>query len=233
MAAWLSCYFARTNNCVTQFALRALRAWFEVAQWPPMRHDASFDSVEPQVGPDFLLELVGQALRYWWFLAGFVVVLVVALWAKAGGLAGGYRKPKGPAADAIARADWRQFERLTALALREAGYRVRENPGEKAKADGGVDLVAHRNGKRHLVQCKHLRSPVSVKVVRELYGEMAARDADGCIVASSGPFGKPARKWAAGRRRVQLLDGGALARMLDGAEVSDAEGCDKPPGEAP
>ena len=99
-----------------------------------------------------LLELVeqlyGQAVRYWWFLAGFVVLLVVALWAKAGGLAGGYRKPKGPAADAIARAaDWRQFERLTALALREAGYRVRENSGAAAKADGGVDLVARGDDK--------------------------------------------------------------------------------------
>lgn len=177
-------------------------------------------------------QLYGQTVRYWWLLAGFVVLSVVALWAK-GGLVGGYRKPKGPAADAIARADWREFERLTALALREAGYRVRENSGTAAKADGGVDLVARRDGKLYLVQCKHLRSPVSVKVVRELYGEMAARGADGCIVASSGPFGKPAREWADGRREVQLLDGAALARMLDGADVSNAEDERSHPGDAP
>lgn len=177
------------------------------------------------MGADFVWQvgeqLVHQLVQYWWAAAALIVLAGAAKWVM--GPAGGrrYRQPKGPAADAIARADWREFERLTALALRAAGYRVRENAGTAAKADGGVDLVASRGGKRYLVQCKHIRSPVSVKVVRELYGEMAARDADGCIVASSGPFGKPAREWAAGQRRVQLLDGRALARMLDRANVSE------------
>ena len=166
--------------------------------------------------------LVRQLVQYWWVVLAFIVLAGAAMWVKGAAGGRGYRRPKGPAADAIARADWREFERLTALALRATGYRVRENAGTTAKADGGVDLVARRGGKRYLVQCKHLRSPVSVKVVRELYGEMAARDADGCIVASSGPFGKPAREWAAGRRRVQLLDGSALARMLDRADAIQA-----------
>ena len=177
------------------------------------------------MGADFVSQLgeqlVRQLLQYWWVAVAFIVLAAAAklIASPAGGRR--YRQPKGPAADAIARADWREFEHLTALALRAAGYRVRENAGTTARADGGVDLVARRDGKRYLVQCKHIRSPVSVKVVRELYGEMAARDADGCIVASSGPFGKPAREWAAARRRVQLLDGSALARMLDRADVSE------------
>ena len=173
--------------------------------------------------PDFVWQLLSRVLQgLWelkWPLAALAVLAVMARAVRL--LPRRYRKPRGRGADVIAQADWREFERLTAVALRQAGYAIRENPVDQARADGGVDLVARRHGKRYLVQCKHLRSAVSVTVVRELYGEMAAQGADGCIVACSGAFSKPAREWAVGKQ-VQLLDGSRLARMLDGVDVAVA-----------
>lgn len=115
----------------------------------------------------------------------------------------------------IERADWREFERLTAQALRGSGFSVGETSGEEVEADGGVDLVAERNGYRYVVQCKNWRQEVGVDVVRAVYGVMAARGDHGCIVASSGRFTKSAWSWARGKP-VTLIHGNALARMLDG-----------------
>lgn len=115
----------------------------------------------------------------------------------------------------IARADWREFEQLTAQALRGSGFSVSENPGEGVEADGGVDLFAVRNGYRYVVQCKHWKQDVNVDVVRAIYGVMAARGDQGCMVVSSGRFTKSAWSWARGKP-VTLIHGTALARMLEG-----------------
>ena len=115
----------------------------------------------------------------------------------------------------IARADWREFERLTAQALRGSGFSINESPGEEVESDGGVDLVAARNGYRYVVQCKCWRQEVGVDVVRAIYGVMAARGDHGCMVASSGRFTKSAWSWARGKP-ITLIHGTALARMLDG-----------------
>ena len=183
--------------------------------------------------PDFVWRLLSGIPQALWEVK-WPLAAIAFLWAIASAvrlLPRRYRKPKGPGANVIAQADWREFERLTAIALRQAGYAVRENPADQPQPDGGVDLEARRHGKRYLVQCKHLRSTVSVKVVRELYGEMAARGADGCIVACSGAFSKPAREWAVGRQ-VELLDGSRLARMLDRADLDEAAHSPDPDPEA-
>lgn len=118
----------------------------------------------------------------------------------------------------IARADWREFERLTAQALRGSGFSISENPGEDVEADGGVDLVATRNGYRYVVQCKRWNKEVGVDVVRAIYGVMAARGDHGCMVTSSGRFTKSAWSWARGKP-ITLIHGTALARMLDGENL--------------
>ena len=171
------------------------------------------------MGSEFVWEFAKQLVSHlWWF--GVVVAVSLITAAAIATRSRHRRKSEGPAADAIARADWREFERLTADALRGVGYEVMENAGSHAHADGGVDLVAHRDGKTYLVQCKHVRAPVNVGVVRELFGEMAARRADGCIVASSNSFSTPARKWASDKQ-VELLDGADLASLLDGVSSKD------------
>jgi len=79
---------------------------------------------------------------------------------------------------------WLEFEELVGEAYRRQGYRVTETGG--GGADGGVDLILRKNGEHLLVQCKNWRmDKVGVKVVRELYGVVAAEGATGGIVICS------------------------------------------------
>ena len=60
---------------------------------------------------------------------------------------------------------WQDFELLVGEAFRLQGFAVEERGG--AAADGGVDLVLRRDGRRHFVQCKQWKAlQVGVPVVR-------------------------------------------------------------------
>ncbi len=108
---------------------------------------------------------------------------------------------------------WREFEELVGEAYRRKGYRVTETGG--GGADGGVDLILRKNGEHLLVQCKNWRmDKVGVKVVRELYGVVAAEGATGGIVICSGAFTQEARDFARGKP-IELVEGTALARMVE------------------
>ncbi|OCX11471.1 restriction endonuclease [Pseudomonas graminis] len=107
---------------------------------------------------------------------------------------------------------WHEFELLVGEALGRRGYSVRETG--KNGPDGGIDLIARKDGETYVVQCKQWRSvQVGVPVVRELYGAMAAEGAVGGFVVTSGTFTKPARDFAAGRN-VQLVDGSVLKQWI-------------------
>ncbi|MNR49385.1 Restriction endonuclease [compost metagenome] len=96
-------------------------------------------------------------------------------------------------------------------ALRRQGYTVNET---KMGPDGGVDLVLRKDGEVFLVQCKQWRAyKVSVQVVRELYGVMAAHGATGGFVVTTGDFTAEARKFSAGTS-IQLIDGKSLTRWF-------------------
>ena len=112
-----------------------------------------------------------------------------------------------PALDAMT---WREFELAMADVFRARGYVVTLTPDG---ADGGVDLVLDRPGEHILVQCKHWNVlKVGVKVVRELYGVMAAHGATGGIVVTSGQFTQEARAFAASTN-VTLLDRGDVTAI--------------------
>jgi restriction system protein len=87
-----------------------------------------------------------------------------------------------------------------------------------------VDLLLSRPGKngreKFLVQCKQWRAyKVSVDVVRELYGVMAARGATGGFVVTSGRFTDEAVSFASGRN-VTLVDGPKLRGLIQQARAS-------------
>jgi len=107
---------------------------------------------------------------------------------------------------------WQEFEELVGEAYRRKGYAVTETGG--GGADGGVDLSIRRGGERLLVQCKRWRmDKVGVKVVRELYGVVAAEGATGGVVISSGTFTQEAKDFARGKP-LELLDGSELLRLI-------------------
>ena len=89
--------------------------------------------------PDLVWRFLSGVLQGLWEVK-WALAAVAVLWLMASAvrlLPRRYRKPKGPGANVIAQADWREFERLTAIALRQEGYAVRENPADLARADGG------------------------------------------------------------------------------------------------
>ena len=77
-----------------------------------------------------------------------------------------------------------------------------------------------RGGETFLVQCKQWKAyKVSVNVVRELYGVMAAQAAAGGFVVTSGVFTADARSFAQGRN-IELIDGTALKKIVDAVQAS-------------
>ena len=112
---------------------------------------------------------------------------------------------------------WQQFEALVGEAFRRKGYAVTETGG--GGADGGIDLALKKEGETFLVQCKQWKAyKVSVNTVRELYGVMAAEDATGGFVVTSGVFTDEARAFAVGRN-IELMDGKALHALIRGVSV--------------
>lgn len=118
--------------------------------------------------------------------------------------------------DTIRDLSWQRFEELVGEAYRRQGYRVIEN--DSAGPDGGVDLVISREGKRYLVQCKQYRSQkVGVKVVREMFGLVAAEKATGGIVITSGQFTRDADTFA-NDKSLELVDGEQLVSLISAVQ---------------
>lgn len=122
------------------------------------------------------------------------------------------RATSNPAADNLDNMSWQEFEILVGGSFRQQGYRVMETGGYGA--DGGVDLVLTKDNEKFLVQCKQWKAyKVSVEVVRELYGVMAAKGAAGGMVVTSGRFTDPAIEFAQGRN-IKLINGIELHAMI-------------------
>ena len=138
--------------------------------------------------------------------------------------------------ESIRSLSWKEFEELVGEAYRRQGYTVRENPG--AGPDGGIDLVLKKGGNTYLVQCKQWRSwKIGVKVVREMYGLLAAQHAAGAIIITSGIFTQEAKNFAS-EKPIDLVEGRELADLVstvqknpanapktDGAQPSSAHIC--------
>ena len=125
-------------------------------------------------------------------------------------------------ANALDGMSWREFEMLVGEAFRHQGYRVTELGG--SGPDGGIDLVLSKGSEKFLVQCKQWKAfKVSVTVVRELYGVMAAKGAAGGFVVTSGRFTEDATVFASGRN-IKLIDGRLLYGLLSQAKYSAGTG---------
>ncbi len=120
---------------------------------------------------------------------------------------------QNPEIQTLSDMNWQQFELLVGKYFEEKGYTVRQLalPG----ADGGVDLVAIKDGECYLVQCKQWRSTsVGVKVVRELLGVIVTNGAVGGFVMASGEFTASAKDFVKGRN-IELIDGAKIVNTID------------------
>lgn len=102
--------------------------------------------------------------------------------------------------------EWRRFEIVTKEFLNMAGFVASET---KTGADGGVDILVHKKDNpesKGIVQCKSWNTyKVGIKVVRELFGIMAADRISMGMVITSGVFTSEAEEFAAGK--MKLVDG--------------------------
>lgn len=112
----------------------------------------------------------------------------------------------------VAALDWQHFEQLVGEAFRRQGFLVEETG--QGGADGGVDLVLHKDGRTVLVQCKRWRQrQVSVTTVREMWGLLVHHGADAVKIVSVGEFTPDARRFAE-RKAIDLISGTALLAMI-------------------
>lgn len=105
--------------------------------------------------------------------------------------------------------DWHQFERFCAALLRTEGYDVARLG--TVQPDGGVELLAEKDGERLLVQCKHWRTRVvKENAIHGLLASMAQFSATrGVVFALHGGI-TPATRFAE-KHGISLVDGAELA----------------------
>jgi restriction system protein len=120
--------------------------------------------------------------------------------------------------DSLRDLPWKHFEDLLAEAYRRQGYSVKEMLG--SGADGGVDLLLRKNANVVVVQCKRWRGkPVSVKVVRELYGVMIDQHASAAKLVATTTFTADAVAFAKGKP-IELVHSKALLRLVRDVQTS-------------
>lgn len=123
--------------------------------------------------------------------------------------------------DAISDYNWREFELLVTTLLRNQGFSVADNL--ELGADGGIDQVLRKDGKKYLVQCKHWKTrSVGISVIREMFGLMVAESADEVWVIASGAFTTEAQAFARGKP-IRLIDGEVLQGFSQNNRIQEAK----------
>ncbi len=113
----------------------------------------------------------------------------------------------------------KEVERLVAEAYRRQGYQVDELGTTTGDADAG--MLLSKAAQRVLLQCKYWNTrKIAEMPVRELYGMMAAHNANAGILITSGSFTLEASRFA-GYGRIQLIDGPRLLAMLQQGAAAD------------
>jgi restriction system protein len=125
----------------------------------------------------------------------------------------------------IRRLSWHGLEDLVGEAYRRNGYIVMGNSG--SGADGGVDLIARKNGETILVQCKQWKArQVGVRIIREMFGLLNAEKANEVHIVTSGSFTDDAKDFAR-NKPVRLIDGPMLVQLVKKAQSATASGASK------
>ena len=103
-------------------------------------------------------------------------------------------------------------ERVVIEAYRSQGYQPAAPGASGAEPDAGTLLT--KGTQRLLLQCKYWRTrKIAEMQVRELYGMMAAHNANAGILVTSGGFTLEASRFA-GYGSIQLIDGPRVLALL-------------------
>lgn len=123
--------------------------------------------------------------------------------------------------ESVSSIGWKEFEMLVGESFRRQGYSVEETG--LGGADGGIDLVLRKDGRKTLVQCKQWRRQrVDVATVREMWGLAAHHGADGVKVVCSGTYTPDAARFSEGKP-IELIAGEQLLRMIRAVQSSEGQ----------
>ena len=88
-----------------------------------------------------------------------------------------------------------EYEKFVADYLKRKGYwGVKVT---RASGDFGIDVIAHKNGKKYAVQCKYYSAPVGVSAVQEAVAGKAHYGCNAAMVVTNNVFTKAAETLAA------------------------------------
>lgn len=97
-----------------------------------------------------------------------------------------------------------EYEKKCAQLLRDTGYtNVKVTPGS---GDQGIDVIAHKDGKKYGIQCKYYEGTVGNKAVQEAFAGAAYYDCDATMVITNSTLTAPA-KTLAKKLNVQVMEG--------------------------
>ena len=87
----------------------------------------------------------------------------------------------------------REFELYCRDVLQEAGWHAALTPGS---GDQGADIIAEKDDRRVVIQCKFYNGTVGNKAVQEAYAAAAFQDAPYAVVVTNSVFTKSAHQLA-------------------------------------
>jgi len=116
----------------------------------------------------------------------------------------------------LKRLSWDDFELFCMEFFEKEGWKVKGN--SKKGADGGVDIwmtKSHFGNKTSaIVQCKrYVETPVTVKVIREMYGLMHEYEVDRAYIVTTSYFTKECYKFVK-EKNIELINGNKLIQLL-------------------
>jgi restriction system protein len=115
--------------------------------------------------------------------------------------------------EAVGRMSWGDFSNTMEDAFRRDGYAVTRVDKPQ------FDFELTKAGRTALVSCKRWKvTRTGIEPLRHLYAAQQSRGADECIYVAAGELTDNAREFAA-QKKIQLLQGGELARLLRGGTL--------------
>lgn len=112
----------------------------------------------------------------------------------------------------------KEFEEYVGFLFSKLGYKTEVVGGSY---DGGIDVIAEKNGIKHLIQCKKYFAShqVGVGAVRDFYGAMADKVSNGKgYLITTSKFTAEAERFAEDKP-IELIDGFRLIDMIK--EIND------------
>lgn len=101
----------------------------------------------------------------------------------------------------------KEFEQFVAVLFGKMGFSAKTTSYTK---DGGIDVIALKDGKQHFIQCKkYITSKATLPQVRDFYGAMADAGCSRGFFVTTGFFTLDAEQFAAGKQ-IELINGERL-----------------------